>query len=383
VSGHLDQLRPGIWRFRKYLVKMADGKQKQRSKTFPAPTLKAADRIATAISKEWDDESAKIAGHRGTVHELVAEWLEFRTERDSPTTLYRVQSICAAIQVSLGHIKATELTPLDIDRWYTSLAKRKLKPLTPTTIRHYHRVLHAVLRQSRKWRKITWNPAEDATPPTVVPPTGHDMPTPEAVRAMLSGASRSVRMACTLAAVTGARRGELVGLLWSDIDGNQLTIQRSLIKVPGQPVIVGPTKTKKSRTITLDNDTLLALAAHRIEAEGIAAVTSARLAGDGPILAHMRKDPTGRTPYPPDWLSQEWERLRLRHGVTANLHSLRHFHATQLIDRGVAISTVSARLGHSQISTTTDIYTWALKQSDDLAAVVISDVLRGTATVTS
>jgi integrase len=69
--------------------------------------------------------------------------------------------------------------------------------------------------------------------------------------------------------------------------------------------------------------------------------------------------------------------------VTANLHSLRHFHATQLIDRGVAISTVSARLGHSQISTTTDIYTWALKQSDDLAAVVISDVLRGTATVTS
>src|SRR5690606_3909026 len=104
---------------------------------------------------------------------------------------------------------------------------------------------------------------------------------------------------------TGARRGELMALRWSDIDWGRstLTIRRALAQVPGLGVRVKATKTEQERTITLDPVTIGALDQHRRRLAKRSARAGGQLVADGPMFADLAADPNGTVPRKPDWLS--------------------------------------------------------------------------------
>jgi len=170
-----------------------------------------------------------------------------------------------------------------------------------------------------------------------------------------------------VAATTGARRGELCGLRWSDIDldAATMTIARS-ISDAGSHVEVKDTKTHRARRIALDRATCDVLRAHRRGVEERAALAGVTLRTDAYVWS---QDLDAATPYRPDRVTGAFRALRDRLDLPhVTFHSLRHFTATTLAASGVSIRTIAGRLGHANPGITLRTYAHFLAAADREAA---------------
>lgn len=292
--------------------------------------------------------------------EQVADWQA--SVDHAPTTRYSTGLLCARIVADLGHIELAELNARDLDLWYRRLAG---EGMLPNTIRHYHATIRAVLSYACDWDQVDRNVATKAHPPKATKTDETDrVPTPEALAVMLATVTQpTLRTAILLAASTGMRRGELCALRWEDLRQGTLWVHRSAYKVPGSRLGYKEPKNLKPKVIPL-NRSMMA------ELDQLAAWQDAVGRGDCPMI--LAKSATEG--YPPDWLSQEWQRLCKRHGVRYKFHGLRHLHGSLLVDSGVSLTTAAARQGHS-VQTMTAHYLHPVNASAQAAADVIEQRL--------
>nr|WP_296572969.1 site-specific integrase [Ruminococcus sp.] len=197
------------------------------------------------------------------------------------------------------------------------------------------------------------------------------------------------KVAMYLLMFSGVRRGELLGLEWKDIDFDKriIHIKRTSQYVQHMGIITKSPKNATSyRTVKLPEfvfDLLREYQAYWNKLrndmldrwEHFITITLAD--GSTQTIRNDRlfiKDDT--TPMNPDsltdWTSNFVKRNKLPHFTP---HSLRHTHATLLIAEGVSIPTVSRRLGHSSITTTSKIYVHAIQSADEVASDVIDGKL--------
>lgn len=178
-----------------------------------------------------------------------------------------------------------------------------------------------------------------------------------------------------LDAATGARRGELLGLQWSDIQGNRLMIGRSLSQV-GQQVFLKEPKNRKFRAVTIPKSALEALNAHRRHQQPYRDQF-----GDSYRGNFIFCNPDG-SPLKPDTVSAAVSLLcrKLKLPKGASLHTLRHTHGSHLLAAGVPLTDVSKRLGHANPHVTATVYAHALPDHDDLAAQAWEDFQKRTPT---
>jgi len=177
-----------------------------------------------------------------------------------------------------------------------------------------------------------------------------------------------------LLTATGARRGELCGLRWSDLDRGSptLSIGRSVASVAGGTV-VKDTKTHAARRIALDDDTIAILDRQRERLEHRASVCELEFNEDGYVFTRTAD---GSDPLHPDTITKTFARVcKQAEFKGVRLHDLRHLHATQLLAAGVPVRTVSGRLGHANAATTLNVYAHFLEASDREAADVIGELL--------
>lgn len=192
-----------------------------------------------------------------------------------------------------------------------------LEGLSPATIKSYHGVLSSALGQDMKWGLVSRSVAPLATLPTVEP-RRMSVPDVTTVRLLVTTAEETdpvLSAAIMLAALTGCRRGELLGLRWSDVERDRmvLEVQRSVKREEfGRVLRVGPTKDAPGRKIALDVVTLAVADTHRQRAEGWAADAGVAVHADGYMLT---EDPTGRKPMAPDTLTHGFSRLAVRAAV--------------------------------------------------------------------
>lgn len=205
-------------------------------------------------------------------------------------------------------------------------------------------ILHKVLRDACKRGLVVRNVASDAEAPKRRRPSNELRSwTAEQLHAFLDVA-RGERLfpAFWLAANTGMRRGELLGLRWGDLDlaGGNLSVDRSLISVAYE-LHETRGKTRNSRRwIDLDDVTVSVLTRWR---DALSVELDRDVADDGPRLLH-----TERQSVHPDRFTQVFTRLVANAPVPRlRLHDLRHTHATLLLKAGVPIKVVSERLGHA------------------------------------
>lgn len=177
-----------------------------------------------------------------------------------------------------------------------------------------------------------------------------------------------------LAAATGARRGELCALRWSDIDfeAKTLTISRSIVEAAHSALVEKDTKTHGSRRIALDDGTVIALLEHRVDREAAATAADATYTRHSYLFS---RSVDGSKPWPPNDVTKAFVRVRDRCGVGNRLHDLRHFAATRLLAAGVSVRTVSGRLGHANAATTLGVYAHFLEASDRDAAATLGALL--------
>jgi integrase len=167
-------------------------------------------------------------------------------------------------------------------------------------------------------------------------------------------------------AATGARRGEVLALRWSDLQDGRAAITRSLTQTK-QGLNFKGTKTERPRDLKVPESALAALETHRRRQEEFRVKFGDDYRAD---LDLIFANPDG-TPLRPNSVSSAvsllFRRLALPKG--ASLHTLRHSHGSHLVAVGVPIPVVSERLGHSSVRTTVEIYTHALHGQDDDAAL--------------
>jgi integrase len=168
-----------------------------------------------------------------------------------------------------------------------------------------------------------------------------------------------------VAAATGARRGEVLALRWSDIQDGRAIITRSLTQTRQLLEFKG-TKTERPRDVKVPESALAALDAHRKRQDEFRQQFGRDYRAD---LDLIFANPDGE-PLRPNSISSVVSLLFRRLGLPkgASLHSLRHSHGSHLVADGVPLPVVSERLGHSSVRTTADVYAHALRGQDDDAA---------------
>lgn len=221
---------------------------------------------------------------------------------------------------------------------------------------------------------IPSNPADRARPPRDDRDREMVAWTADQTRAFLDRAGDDRLQALWLLAITtGMRRGELLGLKWSDVDldGGRLSIRRALISVNYQ-IQESPPKTAKSRReISLDPGTVAALRAWR-------KIQSEEKLRWGPAWSDndwVFTKESGEALHP-DRVSKLFLRLVAQAGLRRiPFHSLRHGWATLALEAGVPAKVVQERLGHSTITTTLDIYSHMVKKLDEEAAETVARMI--------
>jgi integrase len=232
--------------------------------------------------------------------------------------------------------------------------------LSPRTVRYVHAILHNALKEAVRSRRVVRNVAEAARPPRAKDTRAREMTTWTAGDVARFFALDDVeanrdRVAWWVAVTTGVRRGELLGLRWSDIDldRGRVTVAQTCTAVDHEIVITPGTKTGKGRTLDVDETTVAELRAHRARRAQEMLALGIRPGDTSLVFAR----PDG-TPFDPDRFSERFIRLVERHPELPRirLHDLRHTHATMLLRAGVPITVVSKRIGHSSIAITGDVY---------------------------
>jgi len=315
-------------------------------------------------------------GARTTLGELLDRWFAANEADWAATTVRSTWSIIdRQLKPKLGLVRVRDLTTVMIDEFYASLridGAVEGGPLSAGSVQRIHGVLHRALAQAMRWEWIWSNPAATASPPRMEP-TEMRPPSPEEVGRLLDHVKAHqplLHLFLILAAVTGARRGQLLALRWADVDfeHSSLSYQRAWVEGPNGPVLA-PTKTRRSHRVALDPYTQDLLEDRWDQAAWV----SGSDLDDAFIFSNH---PEGERPWNPNWVTKQFIRQRKAAGIDHfRLHDLRHFMAAQMLGAGVAVPVVSARLAHARASTTLNVYAHAIPGADVQAAQLISGIV--------
>ena len=319
--------------------------------------------------------------NRVTVCEYLLErWLPAKKAslRTSTWDSYR-RNIELHIVPELGRIPLQQLTADRLDRFYADMlagGHRAGGGLSPKTVRHLHTTLHKALQDALRKNLVVRNVADAADPPRLRQAGSHELRTwtPDELRVFLRGmAGHRLYAAWVLATTTGMRRGEILGLRWSDINvaARRLAVRQTVLSV-GYEITFGTPKTARGRrTIALDTTTMKELAEHRARQAEEKRLVGSAYQDHGLVFA--RED--GR-PIHPDYFSQSFDRAVIRLGLLKiRLHDLRHTHATLGLAAGIPAKLMSERLGHSTVAFTQDVYMHAIPRMEEAAADQLADLI--------
>lgn len=341
--------------------------------------------ITTDTKREAEERARELTGksvgtNARTVGQLVDAWWAHVRDDLSPATQKGYESkIEQYLRPAFGNLPVRDLTTARIDELYKAMRTRKGArgwKLSVSTVRRTHAVLSGACAQGVKWGWIPTNPCTNAT-------TGRstrreiDPPDIEEIRRVLDAATSEIGDFVQLALATGARRGELAGLQWADIDleAPSITFRRSVADRKGGTIVVGVHRKSATRTVSIDPVTVAALKARRIRIGERALVFGATITDDCYVLAES----TPLTePLRPQIITGRWRDAAQVAGSKARFHDLRHFHVTQLLAAGVPVAQVAKRVGHSSASRLTlDVYAHAIEKLDKRAAEVIAAAIEG------
>jgi integrase len=270
---------------------------------------------------------------------------------------------------TLGHLKIKALSPANVQGLYRS----KLNSgLSRRTVQLIHTTLHKALKQAVRWGLLPRNVTEAVTSPRPNKKEIHPL-TPKEARTLLEAAKGERFEALYVLAVTaGLRRGELLGLRWTDVDLERgyVQVRQQLIRTRGGLTFTSP-KGGKSRSVRLTTTAVKALQSHRERQ----LEEKLRLAGLWNESGLVFTTGIG-TPMDGDNLVKRSFKPLMSRTLLPQIrfHDLRHTFATLLLSRGTHPKVVQEMLGHADISQTMDTYSHVLP---DMQEEAVSEIEEG------
>ena len=364
-----------------------DGKQlKPWTATFdvsPTWTEKSARKKAEAFAATFEKEcregiTTDSRQKFGPYCEYVIQLKEERGAKHSTISSYK--DLAARITPVIGHIRLKDLRPDHLNDLYTMLAqdgqnKKTGGKLSAKSILEHHRLISAVLEQAAKEGLVPFNVASRATLPKVERKEVNYFQPEQvaAIREALELEPVKWKTLVHMLLITGARRGEVLGLKWSevDFDRNQIHICNNILYSPDRGIYEDTPKTATSnRYVTLPAETMQLLRQYRVWQNE----ERLRLGEYYQYQGFVFTQENGR-PMHPDSVTSWLSKFSKRHGLPhINPHAFRHTMASMLYFNGVDSVSISKRLGHAQVSTTADIYAHVMAEADQKNADILADI---------
>jgi integrase len=383
----------------------ATSRTRQLSATHP--TKAEAERWLTLTAARYG--LGEGAAHSMSVAELLDTWYDQKAPDWSPSNRRNMRNAIDKVVVPrFGDTAVLKLRASDLDQWYTTLRRT----MNPGTIRKYHNIIHAAYKMAERYDWVPSNPAGKASPPKITRKP-IDVPARTDVLALLEAAKRvgdcdlgsslepcdacksaleggavttcerrdeRLGFAVHLAAMTGARRGEILALRWSDFDERRRVVRIWNAVILGEgdkPTLKYGSKTGKERTVSLNDWTFEVLDEYRTWCEQRARQAKVRLRDTAFVFSN---EMDGSVPMSPDYLSSLYQRARNKAGLDGmRFHDLRHFHITELLTAGVDVATVAGRVGHAGGGRMTlEVYAHFIEPADRRAADVAGAQLKPT-----
>jgi integrase len=307
-----------------------------------------------------------------TLERFMYSWLDGKDLSIRPNTAYNYRRYAEDdILPVIGKMRLQNIQPAHIRQLYLRM---QAEGKGERTIQLVHATLHCALKQAVRERLLGYNPM-DAVQRPKVETKEFTVFTEEQARSFLAATKDHPYEALFyLALTTGLRKGELLGLMWADVDWKKSTlrIERQLQQANRRPAELVPTKTKSGRRrIKLGKVTLAKLKEHRQRQE-----TQKALAGNDWKENGMLFTTSIGTFMNQSKVSKEFKQLLKTAGLPdMRFHDLRHTSLSILLDYGTPVNTVQRRAGHSKASVTTDIYGHMMSHSQDAAAKKIEKIV--------
>jgi integrase len=345
-------------------------------------TKREAERARVELLSRLD-HGAYVSPSKVTVAQfLVDEWLPAKqaTVKETTHASYEMH-VVKHIVPRLGGLPLLTLGPPQLNALYADLLadgrRNGTGGLSPTSVRRIHATLHKALSDAVRWGRLPRNPADQSDPPR---PATREMSiwSPAQLKSFLESV-RSDRLfaAWLLAATTGMRRGEVLGLRWSDVDLDAGTVTvRQIRTVARYEVLTLTPKTDRAqRSIAVDPATVAALRAHRVaQFEERLALGDAYNESGGLVFTHE-----DGAPIHPERFTGWFRQLCGRSGLPPiRLHDVRHSYVTALLASGIPLKVVSQRVGHASPLVTMTIYQHVLPGDDRAAAAAGTRAILGT-----
>ena len=363
-EGTIYKLPNGSFRTSVSLGVSADGKRKR--KTFTSTSREEV--VAKLLEfRELQSKGRLVVSKTTTFETYAKHWLKLKKSRVKETTYRSYENVLDVhFYPEFGSIPIQRITTPMLNSYFTEGVS---KDLSTSSLRRHKAILSNLFNIAVSENIISYNPMVSTLPipRSIKAKTQKRILEASEIQKMLKEAKRiydkykgkfgvffQIYPLVLLALATGARRGELLGLEWKDIDfkNSNIKISKNLVEI-GSDVFLETPKTESSiRMVYVDEDVIKVLKDLQKVSRG-SFVFSTR---EG---KHMT----------PSHASKAYRNLRDSVDIEGvRFHDLRHTHASLLIAEGVDYKTVSQRIGHSDIRTTLNLYTHTVVEKEKEAA---------------
>jgi integrase len=331
-----------------------DGKRKYRK----VKTKREAQEVLRQALQQRD-EGTLPTGPQQTVKQFLEEWLETTCKPPAlrASTYVKYQKLIRSyILPALGRYQLQKLTPQHVQRLYRQKSDDGLKP---KTIQSIHGVLHKALDTAVMWNLVARNVCDRVKTPKVPKPEIQPLTMIQAQELLSVAEGHRIDALLVLAVTTGMRRGELLGLRWTDIDFQNrcLHVRRTLDYLAHYGIVVTePKTTKGKRKIELPDFVIEKLQQHRVRQLEMKLKAGANWKEEGYVFTGLQGGVLN-----PRYLVKLFKNV-LKEAWLPDIrfHDLRHSAATILLSMGVHPKIVQELLGHEDITTTLGIYSHVL-----------------------
>ena len=357
-----------------YYVSFDYGKDSAGKRIKKNQTFEKKKDAQTALKKFEGDKIKQnlVFPSSATFEEWLTYWLnDIKAIKCEETTLYGYKNIINNHLIpKLGKYKIQELNVTIINKYFSS---KIADGLSQNTIRKHYDILKDTLNAAVDEERILKNPL-DKIEPIRVKRQEKNFYSLEQLKALFSIVENDrMEIVVKLAGILGLRREEIAGLKWDniDLDNNTITIAEARTQAGKKTVEKGTKNRSSHRTLHLPNDinTLLKTIKDKQQEQK-------NLLGEGYINNNYVMAWENGEPYRPNYLSDLFKKIIDDNSLPPlRLHDLRHTFASIANDIGISLYDISKALGHSQIGTTSQIYTHMFDKTNKKAIDKVADAL--------
>ncbi|MBQ9408528.1 MAG: site-specific integrase [Clostridia bacterium] len=366
-----------------------EGKQVMKSKTWMPPEGMTERQIEKELNRQcvlFDEEckgSGLTDGHI-KFQAFAEQWMrEYVETALGKRTQANYKQMAPRVYAAIGHLYMDKITPRQLQRFVNGLGAAGAnqadpdKGLSPKSIKNHLSFISGVYAYAIRAGMLTFNPCRAVTLPPLesgAEKVCYTMEEAQMFLDALADAPLKWQVFFSLAMFGGFRREELCGFEFADFDFEQHTVsvRRASLYTPQDGTFTAPTKTAKSRrTLKLPAWIFDLVRALRAEQAQQRLMLGDQWQESGRLFTREDGTPISlQRPY--RWLEKFCEEKGL---PFYGIHQFRHLNASLLIYGGEDVKTVSAALGHSQTSTTLNIYAHTFETAQARANDALADKL--------